>query len=290
MIDLKDAAPRTKDGEHQIVFTPGLYDNHDFHLRSGFEGRRLWELASVLESDRGRALADRHPHFLFEYDCVQDSDKIFHLVSNPHIGRISCDRKLSKPGFSEEEAPYEGDTLIPPFFPIFYTPEFVAKYIEEGTFESANAQLLLFKERSLIYMWPDSQNAITSSNIGASYYKGWQELFDEFPEMRRFSDENNRHGVGLVVTKLRKERLTLTEIRESKELMTGLESIALYHVLDALASASMFQKDFALCQRSPRDTFRNGHDQERTYASPDLTRRLADSAVALCKEYLSEMK
>ena len=296
-MNLLETAPRTKDGKHEIVFTPGLYDNHEFSLRSAFEGRRLWELVNVLrDKERGKALAEKYPQFLFEYDCVQDSEGLFGFISIPYIGRISRDRKSKKHRRFEA---YEGDKLIPPFFPLYYAPEWVAEHIEEGTIKSADEKSLRYEDRSLIYLWTDSPNAVNCPHFESieRSFDGWQELYDEFPEMKQYGKKGKeityqeyRERFGDLIHKLRVERPALDEIRKDENLMSGLENIARLHVLDSLAVASWYQRDSKLRERAPKKTSRNSSDREWANASPELTKRLADSAVALCEEYLSEME
>ncbi len=263
-MDITETAPRTKDGEHEIVFTMELHNNHDFHLRSAFEGRRLWELVKVLkDQDRAKVLAERHPQFLFEYDCVEDVEGIFRSVSTPFMGHISKDRTI-KEG-SDGYVVYEGNKLLPPFLPIFFSPYM---FVRENI-------LKIYSENRLVYLWGDSPNAVMG------YLS--EEVYVEVPELKEY----NKRELSDFIGKLRTERPALDDIQKNSDLMSGLEKIARFHVLDALADAKWYQNDSGLCARAP---LKSAYEEPiHTQTSPELTRRLADSAVALCLEYLSEI-
>lgn len=264
-MDITETAPRTKDGKHEIVFTMELHDNHDFDLRSAFEGRRLWEVVKVLkDQDRAKVLAERHPQFLFEYDCVEDIEGIFCSVSTPFMGNISKDRTI-KEG-SDGYVVYEGDKLLPPFLPIFFSPYmFVKKNV-----------LYIHSVNKSMYLWGDSPNAVMG------YLS--EEAYMAVPELKDYSKREISDFIG----KLRTERPVLDDIRKNGNLMGGLENLARFHVLDALADARWYQSDSGLCARVP---LKSAYEEPiHTQTSPELTKKLADSAVALCLEYLSEME
>ena len=270
-----ETAPRTKDGQHEIVFTTGAHDDHDFALRSAFEGRRLWEIMRVLsmKNDRAKSLSKNYPQFLFDYDCIGDAERIFDSISVPHQGVISRDRIIEN---STEYPVYEGSHLLPPFIPIFYRHSRGLELSEQVQKEMAQRE---------VYMWGDSPNKLMCPARSA-----YEAICDEFPDIKRHDSENNREALRDLIYKLRTKRPALKDIIEDNQVVEGLEDLAKFHVLEAFASAMFFQKDSQVRMRAPCRESYEGKKAFCVRASPELMKRLADSAVALCKEYLSEMK
>ena len=270
-----ETAPRTKDEQHEIVFTTGAHDDHDFALRSAFEGRRLWEIMRVLnmKNDRAKSLAKNYPQFLFDYDCIGDAERIFDSISVPHQGVISRDRIIEN---STEYPVYEGSHLLPPFIPIFYRHS-------RGLELSEQAQKRMAQRE--VYLWGDSPNKLMCPARSA-----YEAIGDEFPEVKRHDSKDNREALLDLIYKLRTKCPALKDIIEDTSTMKGLENLAEFHVLEAFTIARSFQNDSQLCIRAPSEESYEGKKAFCVRASPELMKRLADSAVALCKEYLSEMK
>ena len=265
-----NVAPKTKDGKHDLVFTSQESVNHDLRLRSALEARLIFEVLRLAqnEPERIRRVFERHPEF-FLYDrhdlpLHENPEGILDRMSVPHVGLI-------KPVLRTNEPEIEGDILVPPYAPVgyFFQPE-------------ENRYLCFF-------------NILTRDafNLGT---KRWLE--DEFTEElkrdglgRLIEIPNQYEGVFGKVYGLRGDPI---KIANDGNLLQTMQDMALLHLL-----YSRFAANSTINGRNPlpfRGEFVNDDRMEELKwckligISHDLTQRLAESGLALCDEYLADIR
>jgi DNA-dependent RNA polymerase auxiliary subunit epsilon len=246
-----------KDGKTSIVFTQQAGHNHEFDIRSAFEGRRLWEALQYLKGNYDNPeFVQSSSDVIMEYNANEDPFNIFANISHPLIGFVSQDRRTGEAG----EDKYEGDKIEEPFNPIHIFP-----FRTSVPFEP-------------IYNFGDSPNVLFVYDKQTERH-----LLPFVPELGKI----NVPGVREVHNKLQYKNRTI-EALEDDTVMNGLEELSAFHVLYSLANA----KRFLAGHKYPgNDWFMDVmyRDHTKTQASDTLVKRIADSTVKLCEEYRSEM-
>ncbi len=265
--------PKTKDGEHILLF-PQEAQGRIRYLNRAIEGRLIWEallklrnnseLVTKLDSKANHDGKYWHNLFFTAYDVLSDPEGIFKNVSMPLSGTIQVNEKylidgkgrVIRPEFSEEDC-IEGDEIKKPY-----------------------GSCLMYRGKGI---WnQDSRNAWTSIN------KGFDEvIYPNLPNLtlRRIS----------TIDRLFEETIHsnegLRKLMQNNELIEGLNDLARFFVNNLhqyLTNQGM--PDF-MYDKQP-SYLKNGESNPSVtgFASEKLRKKVWESANALCREYLSEMK
>ena len=270
--------PRTKDGKYELLFPGRAGSNHLYHLRSAVEGRLMWEALARLSSDKSlvekldaiyRGAEGVYDRFFGHYDPYKDSEGIFTGVSLPLIARIKPDKsqfvKGTKRLIVTEEAAKRMAVMSN------------RKAVMGDSFQKPYERILTFDG-----IWnPDSYNVnsfITDEEFSRNV-KG------------RFESNETRYAHELP------DRICIRDVLADNKLVESLKQLSMFYVFNALDEAELparLEQDPPwMCEENYR-FFRasDAKDAPSTCAcaSLKLRKQVTEAAVALCNEYLAEMK
>lgn len=254
--------PRTKDGKYELIFPESTAHTWPIKIVDALAGRRLYR-ATTISPEQARKFDEKYNlRGIFSqkrYDVNKDPEGLFVSISIPITGRIprECIETLDQKYFEPQEEPV-GHNFIEPFV------SFGAKEDIEGILNSDSFGNLL--DRISPY---------------------W--IVDQLPKQTRiyFSDFGKADSTYREIFKKAKA----IDIIKEGEVRSFLQALSF------LAVESVRYDAKKVVNFEPRDSLlRNqgfyGDESEGTpiNASKILQKKVANTAIALCEEYLSEMR
>ncbi|MFH1849638.1 MAG: hypothetical protein ABH879_05615 [archaeon] len=251
MIEMEtDIAPRTKDDRHELVFPRDFRQNHGIPLRAALEGRVTLELLRTPSAGH---------RLIFENSySAEDGDGVLEKVSVPYLGVMEKSKRL-------DQNRHESDSFIPPYTPIF-------SY--DGHCDLTPLNMDSSRLKGSRFMWGMSDALHRVPEVGDYRYLLENDACEKFYS---------------AIDQLRAAGDYISDIRPS-ELGAFLVDVSRLHIIEALYVARVLQEDPEAVDLSDRH-YSNGSGTLRAcivQPSRCLTRRIANSAEALCREYLSE--
>ncbi|HLD04820.1 MAG TPA: hypothetical protein VJG90_03810 [Candidatus Nanoarchaeia archaeon] len=251
-----NAAPKTKEGEHALVFPQDFVQNHGIGLRAALEGRVVCELLRMGKSEPETATAVNQGYrLMFEerYPIWGDSGAVVKKVSVPYVGRMVRRRGTN-----------EGYKFVPPYSPIFafgFTP-----------------------------LTRDSFNVFNKGSFFDVEFDGAIKLVPELKNYRHLREQTEFEVVTQIGQELRSLDGCIVGIVSKDELGRFLRDVSVMYILQALyvsrkvlLNPEGFRLGFEDC-----NVF-GGNWKTHAQAGVLLRKRIARAAEALCKEYLVEV-
>jgi hypothetical protein len=255
-------APRTKDEKHELVFPEDFSKNHGCDLRAALESRIILEILNLNPREAEELNKHYKLAYMYPYDFVKDPFSFLQRISIPYVGKISPDRDHP----TGNDMYCEGDSFLPPYEPLFrqYNAE-TFPIFSSDSFGGVNKQGVHLDTRLHQYV-PELKN--------------FKNIADRVSELsNNLEILNSGCGGGDIPTILGQEELT-----------QSLREYCLFNIYISLAiSREIPHSDFyaSISSGFTDDFERDGI--KMGCASKKLRDKIAQSAEALCLEYLSEV-